>query len=83
MMLLSGCSNHIDPTHIEIITMLPEPWLITVCNKPKLMGKTPAETISEDLPRLKNALSECAQQVDDYLKWYEVQQKIITKKFNS
>ncbi|OBU23823.1 hypothetical protein C0Z01_02880 [Photobacterium kishitanii] len=77
-MLLIGCSNHIEPARVEIITMLPEPWLITACNKPKIIGRTPAQTIAEDLPRLKNALSNCAKQVDDYLQWYE-KQKLKTK----
>ena len=79
MMLLSGCSNHIEPVRIEMITVLPEPWLITACHKPKITGKTPAQTIAVDFPRLKNALSNCAQQVDDYLQWYEQQQNIINK----
>ncbi|OBU17202.1 hypothetical protein CTM88_05085 [Photobacterium aquimaris] len=75
MLLLIGCSNRIEPTRVEIIKVLPEPWLITVCNKPKMTGKTPAQTISEDLPRLRRALSHCAQQVDDYLQWYKNQEK--------
>lgn len=79
MMLLIGCSSRIEPRRVDIIYLLPEPWLITACNKPKLMGETPAETISEDLPRLKNALSNCAKQVDDYLRWYEKQQHKIIK----
>lgn len=79
MMLLNGCSSLTEPVQIELITVLPEPWLITACNKPKLIGKTPAQTIAEDLPRLKYALSECAQKVDDYLQWYEIQQKLIIK----
>ena len=75
MILLSGCSSRIEPTRVDIIYLLPEPWLVTACNKPKLMGETPAETISEDLPRLKNALSNCAKQVDDYLRWYKDKDK--------
>lgn len=80
MMLLIGCSNHIEPVRVEMITVLPEPWLITACHKPKIIGKTPAQTIAEDFPRLKKALSNCAQQVDDYLQWYEQQQNINNKK---
>ncbi|WP_181316215.1 Rz1-like lysis system protein LysC [Photobacterium iliopiscarium] len=80
MMFLIGCSTRIEPARIEIIHLLPEPWLITACNKPQLVGKTPAQTISEDLPRLKNALSNCAQQVDDYLRWYEKQNNKKTNK---
>ncbi|SKC30697.1 hypothetical protein CZ809_00174 [Photobacterium piscicola] len=79
MILLSGCSSRIEPTRVDIIYLLPEPWLVTACNKPKLIGKTPAETISEDLPRLKNALSNCAKQVDDYLRWYKKTKKQKTK----
>ncbi|MCP4956336.1 MAG: hypothetical protein GY919_12090 [Photobacterium aquimaris] len=79
-MLLIGCSNRIEPTRVEIIKVLPEPWLITACNKPKMTGKTPVQTIAEDLPRLKNALSNCAKQVDDYLQWYE-KQKTKNKKY--
>lgn len=80
LMLLSGCSSHIEPTQVEVITILPEPGLITLCDKPRLMGTTPAQTVAEDVPRLKVALSECAAQASEYLKWYANQTAIINQK---
>lgn len=79
MMLLSGCSNPINPVQVEVITLLPEPGLITQCNKPKLTGTTPAQTAADDVPRLKLALSQCAAQAQDYLTWYAEQAALLTK----
>ncbi|WP_240000615.1 hypothetical protein [Photobacterium kishitanii] len=79
MMLLSGCSNSINPVQVEVITLLPEPGLITQCNKPRLTGTTPAQTAADDVPRLKLALSQCAAQAQDYLAWYAEQAALLTK----
>lgn len=79
MMLLSGCSNPINPVQVEVITLLPDPGLITQCNKPKLTGTTPAQTAADDVPRLKLALSQCAAQAQDYLTWYAEQAALLTK----
>ena len=79
MMLLSGCSNLINPVQVEVITLLPEPGLIMQCNKPILTSTTPAQTAADDVPRLKLALSQCSAQAQDYLTWYVEQAALLTK----
>lgn len=71
-MLLSGCSNPIE-YRTKVITSIPPAALVSPCYKPKVLGTTPAQTASEDVPRLKAALSNCAAMVDEYLKWRQAQ----------
>ncbi|WP_252895610.1 hypothetical protein [Photobacterium phosphoreum] len=40
-----------------MITLLPPLGLISRCHKPQVIGKTPAETAADDVPRLKVALA--------------------------
>ncbi|ACP11067.1 TPA: hypothetical protein I7E77_000499 [Vibrio cholerae] len=42
--------------------------MLVPCNKPSVQGTWP-EVVSEDIPRLKQALKECNQQIEDYLNW--------------
>ncbi len=71
-MLLSGCSNPIE-YRTKVITVLPPVGLVTPCYKPKITGTTPAETAAEDVPRLKAALSHCANEVNDFLNWRQAE----------
>lgn len=68
-LLLSGCTS---PTRVitktETLYVLPPVGLVTPCIKPQLTATTPAE-LPIDTIKLKSALRECAQYVDDYLKW--------------
>ncbi|MGF1876664.1 hypothetical protein L4D77_15205 [Photobacterium frigidiphilum] len=52
-----------------MIITLPPAGLIVPCYKPVLKATNPSVTASEDVPNLKAALSQCARQADDYLKW--------------
>ncbi|XAG86780.1 hypothetical protein MRM63_13730 [bacterium 19MO03SA05] len=38
------------------------------CHKPQVQGTWP-EVVSEDIPKLKNALTQCDTQIEDYLHW--------------
>ncbi|AWK84404.1 hypothetical protein BST98_17670 [Photobacterium damselae] len=68
-MFLSGCTS---PTKVirqtDIIYILPPAGLIVPCYKPKITARTPAQ-LPEDVLKLKLALKECSQYVDDYLNW--------------
>ncbi|PJC88297.1 hypothetical protein CSW98_01480 [Vibrio sp. HA2012] len=48
--------------------ILPPAGLIVPCAKPAVIGTWP-EVVTEDIPKLKSALGECATQADEYLKW--------------
>lgn len=78
MMLLSGCSSPIENTQVSVITLLPPLGLISRCHKPAVIGKTPAETAADDVPRLKVALADCASQANDYLTWRAEQAMTLT-----
>ncbi len=69
MLLLSGCANRIDDTQsTQVIVQLPPPGMLSPCNKPQVQGTWP-EVVTDDIPRMKKALTECNQQIEDYLKW--------------
>ncbi len=69
MLLLSGCANRIDDTQsTQVIVQLPPAGMLYPCNKPQVQGTWP-KVVTEDIPRLKKALTECNQQIEDYLKW--------------
>ena len=68
-MFLGGCANPTEPTAAELVMTLPPAGLIVPCYKPTVKATTPEVTASEDVPKLKAALSECAGQVNDYLNW--------------
>ncbi|WP_234976435.1 Rz1-like lysis system protein LysC [Vibrio quintilis] len=51
-----------------MIVQLPPPGLMIPCEKPAISGIWP-DVVTDDIPNLKAALSECAQHTDDYLKW--------------
>ncbi|MFA0607269.1 hypothetical protein [Vibrio amylolyticus] len=68
MMSLSACANRIETTATTVIVKLPPAGLIVSCYKPPVIGTWP-EVVTEDIPKLKAALSECSQQSEDYLLW--------------
>tara|TARA_B100001059_G_C17783413_1_gene555642 strand:+ start:1060 stop:1272 length:213 start_codon:yes stop_codon:yes gene_type:complete len=53
----------------QVVVKLPPAGLIVPCHKPEIQGTSPLITASEDVPKLKAALSKCAQQAEDYLQW--------------
>ena len=65
-MLLSSCAQHTDSA-VKIEYVYP-PKIINLCDKPEIFGTFP-EIVTNDIPNLKRALSECAQQAEDYLIW--------------
>jgi hypothetical protein len=66
-LLLTSCAADIE-TVVQYEQVLPPSGLIVPCNKPAIIGSWP-EVVTEDIPRLKSALSECAAQADEYLEW--------------
>lgn len=68
MLLLSGCANRTETVSTQVIFRLPPAGMLVPCKKPSVLGTWP-EVVSEDIPRLKQALKECNQQIEDYLNW--------------
>ncbi len=69
LMSLSGCVSPTKPVPvIQTQSIFPPEGLIVPCYKPTINGTWPA-VVTEDIPRLKSALAECAAQADEYLKW--------------
>ncbi|EPF2927915.1 Rz1-like lysis system protein LysC [Vibrio navarrensis] len=67
--LLSSCASPTKPEPIVVTEyILPPEGLIVPCYKPQVIGTWP-QIVTQDIPRLKAALSECAAQADEYLKW--------------
>ncbi|WP_419207589.1 hypothetical protein ACN08S_05835 [Photobacterium leiognathi subsp. mandapamensis] len=74
-MLLSSCAKTTEYiTTTETVYVLPPSGLVVPCYKPRVMATT-AKELSADTLKLKSALRECAQYVDDYLKWREMKHK--------
>ncbi|MEZ9620188.1 hypothetical protein AB4237_01850 [Vibrio sp. 10N.261.55.F6] len=69
VMLLTGCANRTEWVATQVVVKLPPAGLIVSCHKPEIRGTSPLITASEDVPKLKAALSQCAQQAEDYLQW--------------
>lgn len=69
VMLLIGCANRTELVATQVVVKLPPAGLIVPCHKPEIQGTSPLITASEDVPKLKAALSKCAQQAEDYLQW--------------
>ncbi len=69
VMLLTGCANRTELVATQVVIKLPPAGLIVPCHKPEIQGTSPLITASEDVPKLKAALSKCAQQTEDYLQW--------------
>ncbi|WP_253825698.1 hypothetical protein [Vibrio sp. RE86] len=69
VMLLTGCANRTELVATQVVVKLPPAGLIVPCHKPEIQGTSPLITASEDVPKLKAALSKCAQQAEDYLQW--------------
>ncbi|WP_295894129.1 hypothetical protein [uncultured Vibrio sp.] len=64
-----------------MIVQLPPAGLLVPCDKPTVLGTWP-EVVTQDIPKLKVALSECAAQNEDYFQWraqYEARQPNQTK----
>ncbi|KAB1181739.1 Rz1-like lysis system protein LysC [Photobacterium damselae] len=73
-LFLSGCVSPIKViTKTDTIYVLPPVGLVIPCHKPTVTAKTPAQ-LPADVLRLKSALKECAQYVDDYLNWRKVKE---------
>lgn len=68
IVLLSGCSSRTDAIQTRVIVQLPPAGLIVPCEKPIVKGTWP-EIVTEDFPRLKDALGQCADQTQEYLNW--------------
>ncbi|MDW6005494.1 Rz1-like lysis system protein LysC [Vibrio mangrovi] len=61
--------SHTEPQPvIQVQYILPPEGMIIPCYKPSISGTWP-EIVTEDIPRLKSALSQCAARADDYLQW--------------
>ncbi|WP_136039387.1 Rz1-like lysis system protein LysC [Photobacterium damselae] len=74
-MSLSSCAKTTERiTTTETIYVLPPSGLIVPCYKPRITATSPKELAADTL-KLKSALRECAQYVDDYLKWREIKHK--------
>ncbi|WP_420899100.1 Rz1-like lysis system protein LysC [Photobacterium kishitanii] len=72
-LLLSGCTSPTSViTKTETLYVLPPIGLVVSCYKPTLTATTPAE-LPIDTLKLKSALRECVQYVDDYLNWRKLQ----------
>ncbi|PFG55746.1 hypothetical protein ATG66_2062 [Vibrio sp. ES.051] len=69
VMLLTGCASRTELVTTQVVVKLPPAGLIVPCHKPEIKGTSPLITASEDVPQLKAALSQCAQQAEDYLQW--------------
>lgn len=67
--LLTSCASPTE-TQSQIASefLLPPAGLVVPCNKPAVIGTWP-EVVTDDIPKLKSALGECATQADEYLKW--------------
>ncbi|WP_420919343.1 Rz1-like lysis system protein LysC [Vibrio metschnikovii] len=68
MLLLSGCANRTETVSTQVIIKLPPAGMLVPCHKPSVQGTWP-EVVSEDIPKLKNALTQCDTQIEDYLHW--------------
>ncbi|WP_442478196.1 Rz1-like lysis system protein LysC [Vibrio quintilis] len=74
-LLLSSCASNINPVPVvQTQYVLPPEGIITPCYKPQVIGTWP-EVVTEDIPRLKAALRDCAKHADDYLKWRTMKDK--------
>jgi hypothetical protein len=51
-----------------VIVQLPPAGLLVPCRKPTVIGTWP-NVVTQDIPKLKQALTECDQQIEDYLNW--------------
>ncbi|PWI34847.1 hypothetical protein DI392_00775 [Vibrio albus] len=65
--LLTSCASPTE-TVVQTEYILPPAGLVVPCEKPAVIGTWP-EVVTEDIPKLKSALGECATQADEYLKW--------------
>lgn len=68
ILLLTACVSPTDTVATQVIVKLPPAGMLVPCLKPKVKGTWP-EVITEDIPKLKNALTQCDNQIEDYLKW--------------
>lgn len=67
-LLLSACASPIKTQKTQVIVLLPPSGLLVPCSKPPIQGTWP-DVISQDIPKLKRALTQCDQQIQDYLQW--------------
>ena len=68
MLLLSACASRTETVSTQVIIKLPPAGMLLPCYKPQIIGTWP-EVTSEDIPKLKQALTQCDLQIEDYLKW--------------
>lgn len=67
-LLLSSCAHHTETVSTVSEPIFPPAGMIVPCEKPLIIGTWP-EIITNDIPKLKRALSECASQTEEYLQW--------------
>ena len=67
-MLLSACASPIETVSTQVIVKLPPAGMLVPCYKPLVKGTWP-EVITEDIPKLKVAVTACDKQIEDYLNW--------------
>ena len=67
-MLLSACVSPIETVSTQVVIKLPPAGMLVPCNKPQIKGTWP-EVITEDIPTLKVTVTQCNQQIEDYLNW--------------
>ncbi|MEZ8363721.1 hypothetical protein AB6C96_01075 [Vibrio cyclitrophicus] len=67
-MLLSACASPIETVSTQVIVKLPPAGMLVPCDKPAVKGTWP-EVITEDIPKLKVAVTACDKQIEDYLNW--------------
>ncbi|CAH8216790.1 conserved exported hypothetical protein [Vibrio aestuarianus] len=67
-MLLTACANHTEIVSTHMVVKMPPAGMLVPCHKPPIIGTWP-EVVSEDIPKLKTALTECNSQIEDYLTW--------------
>jgi hypothetical protein len=70
-MLLTACASPTETVATQVIVQLPPAGLLVPCHKPPVLGTWP-EIVVNDIPKLKQALTECDQQIEDYLQWRDI-----------
>ncbi|WP_194568479.1 hypothetical protein [Vibrio anguillarum] len=68
VLLLTACASPTETVSTQVIVKLPPAGMLVPCHKPPIIGTWP-EVVSEDIPKLKHALTECHSQIEDYLNW--------------
>lgn len=67
-LLLTACATPTETVAMQVFMKLPPAGMLVPCSKPQVQGTWP-EVVTDDIPKLKNALTECDNQIEDYLQW--------------